>query len=108
MWAAIAAKMADMGSRKLPPDFLCKEFKKMETVGTTGVYAPTAPIAPKGKATVSTNGKVKDEESDGKVKDEESDDGDADVLLDAAAEALAGGSEEEAPEDEDEEEAAAE
>ncbi|KAL8903142.1 MAG: hypothetical protein Q9171_007502 [Xanthocarpia ochracea] len=97
MWTAVSIKMADMGAGKYPPDFLCKEFKKMETVGTTGVYAPTAP--PKGKATASTNGKVKDEESD---------DGDADVLLDAAAEALAGGSEEEAPEDEDEEEAAAE
>ncbi|KAL8912277.1 MAG: hypothetical protein Q9172_007526 [Xanthocarpia lactea] len=109
MWQAISTKMAEMGSRKLPPDFLCKEFKKMETVGTTGVYAPTAPIAPKGKATASADDKVKDEGSDdGKLKDEGSDDGDADVLLDAAAEALAGGSEEEAPEDEDEEEAAAE
>ncbi|KAL8912616.1 MAG: hypothetical protein Q9171_002418 [Xanthocarpia ochracea] len=70
-----------------------------ETVGTTKVYAPTTPIAPKGEATESTIGKVKDEESDN---------GDADILPATAVEALAGGSEEEALEDEDKEEAAAE
>ncbi|KAI4265328.1 MAG: hypothetical protein L6R38_009504 [Xanthoria sp. 2 TBL-2021] len=91
LWTLVSTKMEEMGARKYPSDFLYKEFKKMEGAGSTaanphGAYAPTAPVAPKTKASASANGEVKAEEDDAEAG--------GDILLAAATEAMAGESEE--------------
>ncbi|KAL8782141.1 MAG: hypothetical protein Q9213_005645 [Squamulea squamosa] len=83
MWAAVSTKMEQMGARKFPADYLQKEFRKMETAGTTTIAGAYAPTASNGKASTATNGTA--------VKDEASEDG-AEILLAAATEALADGS----------------
>ena len=94
LWGLVSSKMEELGARKYPADFLAKEFRKMEAVGDTdaipatiGAYAPTTPVAPKGKSSAATNGHVKAE--DGEAEAEEG----GDVLFAAAAEAMEGESE---------------
>ncbi|KAL8672846.1 MAG: hypothetical protein Q9168_002722 [Polycauliona sp. 1 TL-2023] len=90
LWILVASKMEELGARKLPTDFLQKEFRKMEAEGTAdagpatvGAYAPTSPIASKAKR---ANGGVKTEE----IEDAEDDaKAGGDVLLAAANEAMA-------------------
>ena len=82
--------MEEMGARKYPADFLFKEFKKMETAGTTaahsnGAYAPTAPVASKANGSPPTDDEIKAEEDEVAAG--------GDVLLAAATEAMAGESE---------------
>ncbi|KAL8725067.1 MAG: hypothetical protein Q9166_007598 [cf. Caloplaca sp. 2 TL-2023] len=100
MWAAISSKMEEMGAGKYPGDFLAKEYKKLEAEQTSAVNDDTTTGntgVPSTKATA-TNGntKAKGKNTSG-----------ANVLLAAAAEALADGSDD-AEEEAEEEEAAEE
>ncbi|KAL9000471.1 MAG: hypothetical protein Q9169_000988 [Polycauliona sp. 2 TL-2023] len=94
LWTLVAAKMEELGARKLPTDFLMKEFRKMEAAGATdatpatiGAYAPTSPVASRAQGSSAANGKVKTEDAEEEAK------AGADVLLAAANEAMAGDSE---------------
>ncbi|KAL8643664.1 MAG: hypothetical protein Q9226_008204 [Calogaya cf. arnoldii] len=90
LWGLVASKMEEMGGRKYPADFLFKEFKKLETAGTTaahsnGAYAPTTPVASKANGSTPTAEDIKSEEDEVAAG--------GDILLAAATEAMAGESE---------------
>ncbi|KAL9031893.1 MAG: hypothetical protein Q9180_006765 [Flavoplaca navasiana] len=94
LWGLVSSKMEEQGTRKYPADFLAKEFRKLEAAGDTdvfpatiGAYAPTTPVAPKGKSSAATNGHVKAEDTEAEAEEG------GDVLFAAAAEAMEGESE---------------